>query len=117
MGEPGAEKDPFGKVGLAGEIIATAGLGALVFLSPVMMLLAAYADSVCETKERSICQPDGMTAAMILPTAGSALGLIIGGLGCWVISRRYSFAWLAIGYLIAVIGYCGSYSIISADHR
>lgn len=64
----------------------------------------------CFSGEPLICTPNGSLLAFVLPIASSGLGLLVGTLGCWT-SRRYSFAWLAAGYLIALAGYYAGYVI------
>jgi hypothetical protein len=101
---------------LVAGVAANLGLLVLALLSAPVGLGYAMASDGCSTDEPLICTSNGQGLAMMLPPAASGLGFLVGTAACWACwawSRRWSFAFMATGYAIALAGYIAGYVVAS----
>jgi hypothetical protein len=56
---------------------------------------------------REACAPDRMQVSVWAPVWGSAIGLTVAVVGCWIWPRRP--VWLLVGYVFAFFGFVTGY--------
>lgn len=90
-----------------GAAIATTGLAVLLWCSGTFWqgMLALGNCSADDTREA--CAPDRLEVSSWAPVWGSAIGLAVAVVGCWIWPRRP--VWLLVGYVFAFFGFAIGY--------
>jgi hypothetical protein len=64
----------------------------------------------CTTDDsRAACAPERLQISSWAPVWGTAVGLAVTVIGCWIWPRRHLALWITFGYVVALLGFAIGY--------